>query len=236
MLRAKGLPYKRIAARLGVSPGSVYLWTSDIELSAEQRRLNMRGPRGPQNPDVVRRRNAQWVKLCRARRAQAQQEGRDKAHERDPLHMAGCMLYWAEGSKARNVATLANSDRHLVKFFHDFATQCFDLSPDRFTLRLNVYLGNGLSIGEVENKWLEHLGLPRSALRGHTINHMPTSSSGRRVNKLPYGVCTLGITRSTMILQHIYGAIQGYGGFEEPHWLDGPPRKLQAAAASRSAS
>ena len=27
------------------------------------------------------------------------------------------------------------------------------------------------------------------------------------------------------LVQHIYGAIQEYGGFEEPRWLDGPARK-----------
>jgi len=49
-------------------------------------------------------------------------------------------------------------------------------------------------------------------------NHMPTSSSGRARNKLPYGVCTLRV-HSTWMLQHIYGAIQEYAGFDEPTWL-----------------
>lgn len=49
---------------------------------------------------------------------------------------------------------------------------------------------------------------------------MPTSSSGRAKNKLPYGVCTLR-SHNTWMLQHIYGAIQEYGSFEEPAWLDG---------------
>jgi len=52
----------------------------------------------------------------------------------------------------------------------------------------------------------------------HMLNHMPTSSSGRAKNKLPYGVCTLRVHNSWM-LQHIYGAIQEYGGFDEPAWL-----------------
>lgn len=53
----------------------------------------------------------------------------------------------------------------------------------------------------------------------------PTSSSGRKRNKLPYGVCTLQVRRSTRLVQHIYGAIQEYAAFDEPAWLDGPPRK-----------
>ncbi len=51
------------------------------------------------------------------------------------------------------------------------------------------------------------------------LNHMPTSSSGRAKNKLPYGVVRLSVHRTSMV-QQIYGAIQEYAGFEEPRWLD----------------
>ena len=42
------------------------------------------------------------------------------------------------------------------------------------------------------------------------LNHFPTSSSGKKRNRLPYGVCTLSVARSTRLVQHIYGAIQQY--------------------------
>ena len=71
---------------------------------------------------------------------------------------------------------------------------------------------------EIERYWLELLDLPAACVRKHTLNHMPTSSSGRAKNKLPYGVCTLRV-HNTRMAQHIFGAIQEYGGFEEPAWL-----------------
>ena len=55
------------------------------------------------------------------------------------------------------------------------------------------------------------------------LNHMPTSSSGRARNKLPYGVCTLRV-HSTWMVQHIYGAIQEYAGFDEPRGSTGRAR------------
>jgi hypothetical protein len=67
--------------------------------------------------------------------------------------------------------------------------------------------------------WLTALRLPRSCLRKHSIDARPSSSTGSKKNKLPFGVCTLRVLRSTPILQHIYGAIQEYGDFEEPAWL-----------------
>jgi hypothetical protein len=33
---------------------------------------------------------------------------------------------------------------------------------------------------------------------------------------------------AAQLVQHIYGAIQEYAGFDEPRWLDGPPRKSQS--------
>jgi hypothetical protein len=226
-LRLKGEPIKRIATELSVSPSSVHWWTKDIELTPEQRVRNLRGPLGPQNPERVARRAAAWAEVCRQRRRESQTDGRRRARQGDPIHQAGCMLYWAEGAKARNVLMFANSDVHMVAFFCRFLRHSFDLPDERFTLRLNVYTGNGSSISEIEQYWLTALELPRSCLRGHTLNHKPTSSSGMKSNKLPYGVCAVRILRSTHLVQHIYGGIQEYGGFDEPRWLDGPMRRRE---------
>ena len=227
---AHGTPLKRIAARLGVSVSTAHLWTKDIELTAEQRRRNVSGPRGPQSPAQIRRRAEAVRRGAREQRAAYQAEGRRRAREGDPLHRAGCMLYWAEGAKDRNTLVFVNSDRPMVEYFVRFLRESLGVGPEEITMRLNVYLTNGLSLRDVEDHWLWALGLPRTSLRKHAINHMPTSSSGARRHKLPYGVCALRVKRSTRLVQHIYGAIQEYAGFEEPRWLDGPPRKPRPTA------
>ena len=201
---------------------SAYRWTSDIQLTPQQTARNLRGPGGPLNPERARRAATTWARKCAERRLAYQEEGRRRARSGDALHQAGCMLYWAEGSKARNTAKLANSDPQLVRFFRRFLTEAMGVPRDRITLTLNVYTTNGITIEEIERHWLDLLDLPASAARKHTLNHMPTSSSGRATNKLPLGVCTLGV-HSTRVVQHIYGAIQEYGGFDEPRWLDWSP-------------
>ena len=219
-LRKAGMPYKRIAARLGVSAGSAYAWTRDIELTEEQRTANLRGPRGPLNPEDVRRRAAAWAARCRKRRAISQQEGRVAARRAHPLHLAGCMLYWAEGSKGRNAIRFTNSDPRMAAFFRRFLVEALGIAPEEIHLSINVYTNNGLSIDQIERYWLDLLDLPKSSARGHMLNHMPTSSSGRAKNKLPYGVARLSVHRTEKV-QHVYGAIQEYAGFDEPVWLDG---------------
>jgi hypothetical protein len=235
-LRFSGKSLKRIAARLDIAVSTVHYWTRDIELTPGQVNANLRGPGGPQSPDHIARRMEAWRTTNRERRLAYQRVGRERARDRDPLHMAGCMLYWGEGAKERNIVKFANSDVSMVRFFVEFLKQCFGVSPAEFRLRLNVYTNNGLSLRQIEEHWLRTLKLPRSCLRGHTLNSYPTSSSGKKRRKLPYGVCSLTVAKSTHILQHIYGAIQEYAGFEEARWLDGPARKKQTPTSEPEAA
>ena len=217
-----GMPMKQIAKLLNVSPSSVHSWTKDIAIEPEHEARNRAAGR--------RASGKVWAEKNRARRRQAQADGREHAHRDDRLHMAGCMLYWAEGAKDRNCLKLANSDPNMLRFFRRFLTESLGVRPDDLRFCLNVYLGNGLTIREIEDYWREVLDLPRSCIRGHSVNHFPTSTSGSKKNKLPYGVCSLSLGR-TDIVQHILGAIQEYADFEEPRWLDGPPLKPRKRAS-----
>lgn len=137
-LRASGQPYKRIAAQLGVSVGSVHLWTKDIELTAEQKTHNLTGPTGPQNPEHIRGRAKAWAARCRRSRERSQQDGRDAAREGDPLHLAGCMLYWAEGAKRRNGIHFTNSDPQMLALFRQFLTESLAVERDEILMTLNL--------------------------------------------------------------------------------------------------
>jgi hypothetical protein len=213
-LRAEhGTPVKELARLVGVSPGTISLWVRDIEISPEHRQRN--------DSRAGKVRGDAWRNLNREKRALYQEEGRRRARRKDPTHLAGCMLYWAEGSKGRNSVVLTNSDPHMLRFFRLFLTRSLDVRDADLSIRLNIYLGNGLALEKIEDYWLDLLELPRTALRKHSINHFPTSSSGKKTNALPYGVCTIRVSRSTRLVQHIYGAIQEYAGFDEPRWLDG---------------
>lgn len=208
---------KQIARELGVSPASVYNWTSNIQLTDEQR---YRNTNRACDPESLARRGREWAEECRRRRLVHQEAGRERARASEPLHMAGCMLYWAEGSKSRNCLQLVNSDLELQRFFMRFLRCCFVVPDSDCRVGLKFYTGNGVTTEQIERHWLDGLLLPETALRRHIIDCMPTSSSGLRRYKIPYGVCTLAVSRSTWLIQHIYGAIQEYGGFSEPAWLD----------------
>lgn len=220
-LRLTGMSINRIAVLVGAAQSTVSYWVRDIELRSDQiEELRRRSTRS---------RNEAWQETSRERRRAHQLEGRIMAREGQVLHVAGCMRYWAEGAKCRNTVHLANSDPAMMVLFVRFLRECFDVTAADIRFNLNVYTDNGRTIDEIESYWIDLLSLSRNCARKHICNHFPTSSSGKRRNKLPYGVCSLKVKRSTWLVQHIYGAIQEYSGIDQPDWLDGPERRKPAA-------
>ena len=73
------------------------------------------------------------------------------------------MLYWAEGSKTRNVVALTNSDPEMLRAFLSFLRGPGGVQDERIALAVNCHLNNGLSLAEIEAWWLATLGLPRRA-------------------------------------------------------------------------
>jgi hypothetical protein len=135
----------------------------------------------------------------------------------DPLHRSGCFLYWAEGTKDRNRVSLTNADPDLLLTFRRFLAECYAVPDERIAFSVNCFLGNGLTLEEIEAHWLDVLGLPRTCLRASAVNR-PSSASRRRGRTLVYGTGRLAVS-STAVVQSIYGAIQEYAGFDRPEWL-----------------
>lgn len=205
----------RIAEELGVSLSSVRLWVRDIEVP--QPLLAMNRKRSGHS------RGDRWRERRREARREFQEQGRARARLGDPLHAAGCMLYWAEGKKNRNTVQFSNSDPAMHSVFVSFLRQCFATPDEQLRFSVNAYTSGVRTIEAIEAYWLDLLQLPPESARKHTVNHLPTSSSGGKVGKLPNGVCTLAVAKSTWLVQHIYGAIQEYSGIDQPQWLDCRP-------------
>jgi len=165
-LRREGHSVKQIERRLGIARSTVSLWVREVELPDHQRAVIVR--RGVKTGHVAR------SAYYRTKRRAAQEEGRQAARRRESLHVAGCMLLFADHEERQR---------------------------------------------EIEDFWLATAGLSRSSLTKSTVNRYSRASKRTRINRLPYGTCRLTFY-STRAAQHIYGAIQEYGGFERPEWLD----------------
>jgi len=213
--KEKGLSVNKIAEILGVSKNSVSRWVRDVPLTDDQRHQLMENSKsyGAQHQGSI----ANRVKHRKIREGY-QQAGRKKAREGDPLHLTGCMLYWAEGTKDRNECRFTNSDLDMVVTFLRFLRQSLKIESTRLQIRISVYLDNGLTIDEIEEYWLTNLELPPSCVLPSDTK-IPKSSQ-QKGRKLLYGTCEARVKAGTQYVQHIYGAIQEYAGIDKPEWLD----------------
>jgi transposase-like protein len=214
--RDEGASIKDIARRVGVSVSSVSLWVRDIELTPEQH-----GALAARNVAYNRQMSGTWKQAARRRaeRVAFQEDGRRRARRRDPGFVAGCMLYWAEGSKGRNQLQFSNSDPVMARFFVDFLKTHFGLRGADIRITCHLYADHLARQTVIEQHWLETLGLPRESLRKSVVNVYSRYSQRKRVGNLPFGTCRVVVSR-TWVIQTIFGAIQEIGGFTRDSWLE----------------
>lgn len=137
-----------------------------------------------------------------------QQSGREMASEARPLHLKGCMLYWAEGAKARNAIYFANSDPNMMHLFTRFLREELKVKDEAVRLLIHCHSDDPVEVRRIEQYWLDLLELPAASLNKTQIKR----GSDTRKNRLVNGVCSIRVF-STELTHHIYGAIQEYGGF-----------------------
>ena len=152
-LRATGMTMPDIAAELGVSRGSVSLWTRDVAFEpSPRRRARRRGPNALQ-----RRKQAEIDELLA--------EGRRRIgvlSEREFL-VAGAALYAGEGSKTDGLVRFANTDPRMLAFFAAWLRHFFAVDERR--LRVCVYLHEGLDLDGAVAFWSTLLGVPKVQFR-----------------------------------------------------------------------
>ena len=114
-MRGRGFSIPFIATALNVSKSSVSIWVRDIALTEKQRSALSERCRvaGNSNGEKV-------SEIARNKRRAWQENGRKLAKEMEVDFIAGCMLYWGEGSKTKNSVQLVNSDINLLRVFLRF--------------------------------------------------------------------------------------------------------------------
>ena len=100
-----------------------------------------------------------------------------------------------------------------------FLRTCYSVRDEDIRVDCNLFADHVERQREIEQFWLDALGLPASCLRRSKVNVYSKYSKKKHLGRLPYGTVRLCVHR-TALVQQIYGAIQEYGGFERPVWLD----------------
>jgi hypothetical protein len=210
-LRLQGKSVGEIAKITGASKSSVSLWVRDIELTEDQKQV-LRAQQHHWNGQSAGA-EANRAKGLRLRQTY-QEDGRQKAKEHSPLHLIGCMLYWAEGAKAKNGIYFVNADPNMMVLFARFLREEMNVIDTDIVIYIHAHTQDTDEIKRIEGYWIELLNLPPTCLR----KTLYKKGSNTRHNVLRNGVCSLRVYKNELA-QHIFGAIQEYGGFENPDWL-----------------
>lgn len=214
-LRKQGIAITKIAKELSCSKGSVSIWVRDIVITDDQKKDLMHRAiiSSSMSKGTISR-----IASFRRRRIECQNKGRKRVFIEDPLYLAGCMLYWGEGSKSKNLVKLTNSNSAMLLLFKNFLDRFFNVNQNEFIITINCYT-DVHSLLDIEDYWLKTLSLTRDNLRKGQTNNMPKSSKNIKSRKCEWGTVAL-IVHKTEIAQEIYGAIQEYANFDDLSWLD----------------
>lgn len=202
-LRKKGLSIKEIAREISCSPGSVCLWVKGVEIDDKDRKRLLSRSHGNRA-----KASAVYVEKCRVQREAWRNEGREKAKNGDCLHAVACSVYWAEGTKKKNTVSLANTDPEMIKVFFHFLVNTFGQKPK---VSFSYHEDEGNAPEPVARAfWANHLGISEDEVCSFA-NKDKRVRTGLKKKRHLYGMCilTLGSTRAA---QHIYGALEVYGG------------------------
>lgn len=192
-LRRRGRSYNDIATQLGIPKSTLSGWLRTRSWSQEiRRKLDQK-----QRQHSIKRMRA-LARVQKEKWEQWREEYRREARERftslvrDPLFIAGIMLYWGEGdNKSRSSVRLANTDPRMIKLFFRFLQHCCRLPPERIYIDLLLY--PDLSPLPTRRFWSTYLGIAEEQFSKPQIIRSKNFHGLHPSKRLQYGVCTIRV-------------------------------------------
>lgn len=211
-MRKQGCSLEDIIKKCEVARSTAYGWIKHIELSEYQKQC-LRGRVADKMP--MGRKKA--IEINRKKYANlrdvARQQGYDEALG-EPLHVAGCMLYWAEGTKSINKVEFSNTDALMQKKFKEFLEYLqVPLEKIKFYTRVHNTKGNATH-DECKKFWAEKLNISVDQIKVYDAKD--PRGDNKTKSRYPFGVGRLEVHDYT-IIQRIYGGIERYIGAEIPY-------------------
>jgi len=189
-LRKKGISYNKISKELNIPKSTLSDWLSDTKWSQGiKKELERKANNAARKRLRILNKGRQ--KMWEAWREEARQQARNDFPKlkRNPLFIAGLMLYWGEGdSKIENSQVrLSNTSPNLIKLFSLFLKNICALPIERIKISLILY--PDLNEKSCVSFWSAAAGIPENQFRKSQIikGKHPTK-------KLAYGICMIHLT------------------------------------------
>jgi hypothetical protein len=193
-LRKRGYLYSEIQAKIGIIPkATLSNWFKDINYTDQVlKKLKEKNRNSSlKNIRVFNKKRGIEVKKDNV---VAFNEGNEMIlHSKDKLVYIGVSLFWAEGTKARQInrtpdLRFTNSDEKMILVFMKFLRKYFDISDQKLKASIQIH-ENCNRLKSIEY-WSKITKIPKDKF--YIIDQKPTSSKNKRPkNSLPYGTFTV---------------------------------------------
>jgi hypothetical protein len=205
-LRAQGLKYQEIAARLGVSKASVSLWVRDLPRPPkltyhESRRRCSEGVRRYWESE----RAARDAKRAADRAIAATEVGSLTDRE---IIIAGTIAYWCEGEKRKpdrrsnERVVFINSDPGLIRFFLRFLDAA---GVPRSDLVFCVHIHETADAAVAQRFWLEVTGASPEQFQKPALKRHSLKTNRKNVGADYHGCLRIIVHRSSALYRKIEG-------------------------------
>jgi len=205
-LRRRGLSYREVLLQVPfkLSRSTISAWCKNIALTPEQldridqlfRNGSYRGRLlGPKT--TQRRRTAEVEAIKAAARAEVAQLRKNE------LWLAGLMLYWAEGSKTKDIG-FSNSDPRMIRLIMKWFRQVCRVPEEKFMVYLHLHSGQDEQAMKVF--WSGATGL---LLSQFGKSYVKQEGTGHRKNRLYHGTVAIKICNRNLF-HTLLGWIEGF--------------------------
>lgn len=226
-LRAQGLSYKEIKELVPVAKSTISLWCRHVKLTVAQRKRLGR-KRDSSLTGIKAIQTMFWHRRCKSFMVGVVLG--NKVKDKNSRLIAGAMLYWAEGTKTRGRAGVANSDPRIIKFMASWFREFLGVKPEQMSMHLHLH--SGQNENEMKLYWSKITGVP---LQNFIKSFIKPEGSGYRKNILYNGTVKLSIRMkgSTYLLFKILGIINGFlkSAMDEPikpsNWMTTLPYAME---------
>lgn len=208
-LRSRGMSVNAIAKDLGVSKGTVSLWSRDIILSVEQ--LEKLRDSSLKGAELGRLKSALLQKQKRLKIIENSKEfGKEKLAELTDreLLIAGLALYWGEGSKKGREFSFCNSDPEMVKFLLRWLQKCFQVNTKDIKASVGINEIHREREEVVRTYWSEVLGVPLKQFTKTSFKKVNNKKVYQNFND-HYGTVRIKIAKSTSLYYKVIGLVDG---------------------------
>lgn len=207
-LRRQGFSYSEILRRVPVAKSSLSLWLRSVGLSKRQKQ------RLTEKKLASMRRG--WIavheaKLARIVKIKKSAKGEVRKLIKEPLWIAGTMLYWAEGSKEKewtHGAKVAFSNMDVVthRLFMRWMKRYAGINENEF--RYELYIHENADIKKAKKFWIKNLCISNKDLRIYFKKNNPKSV--RKNRGVDYhGVLRILVIGGANLNRRIAGWIEG---------------------------